>query len=53
MEEVCCILSGEVTITPERGDPTKIIAGDLVTFPMGMKCVWKISEPVKKHYEFR
>ncbi len=53
MEEVCYILSGKATITPERGDPAKIIPGDLVTFPMGMKCVWKITEPIKKHYDFR
>jgi uncharacterized cupin superfamily protein len=27
-------------------------SGDLVTFPDGAKCVWKIDEPIKKKYKF-
>jgi uncharacterized protein len=27
-------------------------AGDLVTFPKGMSCVWKIASAVRKHYRF-
>ncbi len=53
MEEICYILSGEATIMPETGDPVTIIPGDLVTFPVGLKCVWKVTEPIKKHYDFR
>ncbi|MFV9616801.1 MAG: cupin domain-containing protein [Gammaproteobacteria bacterium] len=26
--------------------------GDMVFFPKGMKCVWKIIEPIEKHYIF-
>jgi uncharacterized cupin superfamily protein len=25
--------------------------GDLVTFPEGMSCTWKIRKDVKKHYK--
>ncbi|HOK78766.1 MAG TPA: cupin domain-containing protein, partial [Verrucomicrobiota bacterium] len=26
--------------------------GDLVVFPQGLSCVWKVAEPVRKHYRF-
>jgi uncharacterized cupin superfamily protein len=26
--------------------------GDLVTFPQGMSCTWKIRKDVRKHYRF-
>ena len=26
--------------------------GDLVTFPLGMECVWQVRKPVRKHYLF-
>jgi len=51
-EETCYILEGEVIVTPEGGQPVKIKAGDLVTFPEGMKCVWKILKDIRKHYRF-
>ncbi len=53
MEEICYILSGEATITPEKGDPVTIGPGDLVTFPSSMKCRWKIHLEIKKRYDFR
>lgn len=53
MEEVCYILSGEATIIPEDGDPVNICRGDFVTFPCGMKCLWKVTIPIVKHYDFR
>jgi uncharacterized protein len=51
-QEVCYFLDGEVTVTPEGGKPVKIGKGDLVTFPAGMSCVWKVHKPVRKHYKF-
>ena len=51
-DETCYILEGRVTITPEGGEPVEIEAGDLVTFPKGMRCTWTIHEPVRKHYRF-
>lgn len=53
MEEICFILEGEATITPEKGDPVNIKPGDLVTFPRGLKCRWEITSPIRKHYDFR
>lgn len=52
-EEVCFLLKGHVTVTPENGEAVEIKAGDLVTFPKGMACHWHIHQAVKKHYQFR
>lgn len=51
-DETYYILEGEVIVTPENGDPVHITAGDLVTFPKGMKCTWKILKNIRKHYHF-
>ncbi|MBW2439046.1 MAG: cupin domain-containing protein, partial [Deltaproteobacteria bacterium] len=40
--ETCYFLKGEVVVTPEGGEPVEVGAGDLVTFPKGMACTWKI-----------
>lgn len=51
-EEVCYLLDGEVDVTPDGGQTIQIKAGDFVTFPAGMSCYWKISSPIKKHFNF-
>lgn len=51
-KEVCLILEGAVTVTPDGGEPVLIQAGDLVTFPQGMSCEWNITQPIRKHYTF-
>ena len=51
-EEVCYLLEGEVVVTPEGGAPVTLRAGDLVTFPAGMRCIWGIRAPVRKYYHF-
>jgi len=51
-KETCYILEGEVTVTPEGGEPVSFGVGDLVTFPAGMDCTWAISKDVRKHYKF-
>lgn len=50
--ETCYFLEGEVVVTPEGGEPVSMGAGDLVTFPKGMKCQWEIKSFVSKHYDF-
>ncbi|BBP46056.1 cupin [Thiosulfatimonas sediminis] len=50
--ESCWILDGEVTVTPDGGEPVTIHAGDFVTFPAGLHCTWKITQPIRKHYQF-
>lgn len=51
-EETCYFLRGKVIVTPEGGTPQEFGRGDLVTFPAGMDCTWKILQPVIKHYAF-
>jgi len=51
-EEECLILEGEIII--EAPDEVfNINAGDFVTFKKGLKCVWNIKKPVRKHYNFK
>ena len=50
--EECLILEGRVMVESSDGE-VEIKAGDFVTFPAGLSCVWDIKEPVKKHYNFR
>ena len=50
--ETCYILEGEARVEPSEGEPVEFGPGDLVRFPKGMKCVWKISKPIRKHYSF-
>lgn len=52
-EETCYFLEGEVTVTPEGGEPVTMGRGDLVTFPKGMQCTWEIHSPVEKHYHLK
>lgn len=51
-KEICYLLEGKVTVTPENGNSVTFGKGDLVTFPAGMSCHWQIHEAVKKHYQF-
>lgn len=50
--ETCYLLEGEVEVTPEGGETVRFGAGDLVTFPAGMRCHWTITRAVRKHYRF-
>lgn len=50
-DEICYLLEGEVEVIPEGGEPVKFGKGDLVSFPKGMSCQWKIHKDVKKHYK--
>jgi uncharacterized cupin superfamily protein len=50
--ETCYLLEGDVIVIPEGGKPVRFGKGDLVTFPAGLRCRWKILEDVRKHYRF-
>ncbi len=50
-DETCYFLEGDVVVTPSGGNPVEMKKGDLVTFPEGMSCTWKIRKDVKKHYK--
>lgn len=49
--ETCLILEGEVTVIHKNGS-VSFGPGDLVIFPKGLDCTWKVTKPVKKHYRF-
>ena len=51
-KETCLILEGDVTVTPDSGEPVRFGVGDLVVFPSGMSCTWEVHKAVKKHYCF-
>jgi uncharacterized protein len=51
-QEQCLFLEGKVTIKTDSGNEYHIVEGDFVTFPQGLSCVWKVIEPVRKHYQF-
>ena len=50
--EMCYILEGKITVETKDGKKVNFGAGDFVTFPKGLDCVWDIKEPVRKHYNF-
>jgi uncharacterized cupin superfamily protein len=50
-DEECLIMEGEVAVESEEGTIT-FGKGDFVTFKKGLKCVWDVKKPVKKHYNF-
>lgn len=51
-KETCYLLEGDVIVTGDDGTSAHFGKGDLVTFPAGLKCRWKILKEVKKHYKF-
>ena len=50
--EVCYFLAGSASVECPDGSIVSFGKGDLVTFPKGLKCVWVIKAPVRKHYNF-
>ena len=50
--EICLLLEGDVTVTPDGGEPVRFGAGDLVVFDAGLSCAWEVHQPVRKHYRF-
>jgi len=52
-DEICYILKGRFTVTPDDSKPQQFQAGDLITFPAGLSCTWEIEEDVEKHYDLR
>ncbi|NUQ62305.1 MAG: cupin domain-containing protein [Pirellulales bacterium] len=50
-KETCLILEGDVTVE-SREQTVRFGPGDLVIFPQGLDCTWKISKAVRKHYQF-
>lgn len=51
-KETAYVLEGQVTVTPDGGEPVSFGKGDLVVFPAGMSCTWEVKQPLRKHYKF-
>ncbi|MCH7923138.1 MAG: cupin domain-containing protein [Nitrospinae bacterium] len=51
-KEICLMVEGQVTVTTDEGE-VSFGAGDLVCFPAGLSCTWKVTERVRKHYTFK
>jgi len=49
--EECYFLAGNVIVETPAGE-ISIGPGDFVTFPKGLRCVWRVLEPVRKQYRF-
>ena len=45
-------IEGEVTVKTPTGE-VNIEPGDLVTFPKGLSCEWKVKKPIRKVYNFK
>ncbi|MGV9200476.1 MAG: cupin domain-containing protein [Promethearchaeia archaeon] len=49
--ETCYVLEGEVEVEGEDGETLEFKKGDLVQFPKGLKCTWKVKKPIRKYYK--
>ena len=50
--ETAYILEGEILVTPEGGEPVRILPGDLVVFPAGLNSHWQVIKQLRKHYSY-
>ncbi len=50
-DEECLVLEGLVEVETDRGTFT-IGPGDFVTFRKGLRCIWDVKVPIRKHYNF-
>jgi len=49
--ETCYVLQGKAQVFDENGAIlVEFGKGDLVVFPPGLRCKWKILENIRKHY---
>lgn len=51
-DETCYVLEGKVKVKTASGE-VQINKGDLVHFPKGLKCTWRVLEKIRKVYIFK
>ena len=51
-KETCYFLEGDVLVECPGGKEVRMKKGNLVIFPKGLSCRWKIIKKVKKRYNF-
>ncbi len=50
--ETFYVIAGKARVEPKGGgESAEFGAGDIVTMPKGLECVWRISETIRKHYK--
>ena len=50
-QESCLLIEGEVEVKTDF-ETVRFSDGDFVVFPKGLKCRWRVTKPVRKHYNF-
>jgi uncharacterized cupin superfamily protein len=48
--ETITLIEGNVTITPEGGEPLTVTAGDVAFIPEGTRARWEVHETVRKGF---
>jgi uncharacterized cupin superfamily protein len=48
--ETITLIEGDVTITPESGEPLTVTAGDVAFIPEGTRARWEVHETVRKGF---
>ena len=48
--ETITLIEGNVTITPEGGEPITVAAGDVAFIPEGTRARWEVHETVRKGF---
>jgi uncharacterized cupin superfamily protein len=48
--ETITLIEGDVTITPEGGEPLTVTAGDVAFIPEGTRARWEVHETVRKGF---
>lgn len=48
--ETITLIEGDVTITPEGGEPVDVQAGEIAYIPEGTRAKWEVRETVRKGF---
>ena len=51
-KETCYIINGHAKVTDKEDNSIEFGAGDWVEFEQGLECTWKITETIRKKYNF-
>lgn len=51
-DETAYVQSGQVQVTTEHGQEVEFGEGDIVHFPRGLKCTWRVIKPIRKVFTF-
>ena len=47
-DETLVVISGEAFITNEKGEERRLGPGDIVFFPAGVSCTWRVTKYIRK-----